>query len=54
MQWWELGIPTCGYLSTYFQQKKVGITFLPRAHLYVEAESNFEVFNFGPDSNARN
>ena len=31
-------------LSIYFQQKKVGITLLPRVYLYVKAESNSKVF----------
>ena len=46
MQLRELGISTFGSLSTYFQQNKVGLTLLPRAHLSVEAESNSEHFQF--------
>ena len=46
MQLRELGIPTLWISLHIFSEKKVGITLLHRAHLSVEAESNFEVFQF--------
>ena len=46
MQLRELGFLLFGSLSTYFQQNKVGLTLLPRAHLSVEAESDSELFQF--------
>ena len=54
VQLWELGLPTLWISPIYFQQKKVGLTLLPRALLSVEAESNSEVFSFGPDTPAGN
>ena len=46
MELWELGIPSLWIFLHIFSAKEGWLTLLPRAHLFVEAESNSEVFQF--------